>query len=169
MKNPNNCPIKATFFISDSNNKTSYCLIRNLYENGHEIALSTLKYTVPQLEQWDFKNWTQQILDMRKNLEKFAAIPRPDLIGFRAPFLQPSANVHYRVIASHNFLYDSSLIVNSKNILWPFTLDYLISSSLDNNGPTESFRGIWEIPTQRYYNAGIKKLQPIYCFFFFFI
>jgi hypothetical protein len=93
LRNPNGCPIKATFFVSDTNNKTSYCLTRNLYENGHEIALSTVSYecphshcsSIPSFEPWDFKIWTKQILTMRKKMENFAAIPRSNLIGFRAP------------------------------------------------------------------------------------
>jgi hypothetical protein len=162
FRNPNGCPIKATFFISDTNNKTSYCLIRNLFENGHEIALSTLSYecphsfcnSIPTFEPWDFRYWTKQILTMRKNLETFSAIPRSHLTGFRAPLMEPSANVHYRIISSHDFVYDSSMLVNSKNILWPFTLDYKTKAGLSNNGPTESFRGLWEMPLHVYFDAG---------------
>ena len=71
--------------------------------------------------------------------------------------LEPSANVHYRVIASHNFLYDSSLLLDSKKIIWPFTLDYPISVLPSNNGPTESFRGLWEIPTHINYDPGMNN------------
>ena len=93
FRNPNGCPIKATFFISDTNNKTSYCLIRNLYENGHEIAQSTLSYecphsfcnSIPTFEPWDFKYWTKQVLSMKNKLQNFAAIPVSKLNGFRAP------------------------------------------------------------------------------------
>ena len=35
-KNPNGCPIAATFFVSHEWN--DYRLVRNLYADGHEIA-----------------------------------------------------------------------------------------------------------------------------------
>lgn len=162
FNNPNGCPIKATFFLSDPHNKTSYCLIRNLYENGHEIALSTLNYECPHslcnpnstFEPWDFKQWTKEILSMRKRLELFSAIPRSQLNGFRAPMMEPSSNVHYRVISSHNFLYDSSLIINHDKVLWPFTLNYQTEHPVSNNAPTESFTNLWELPVHVYFDTG---------------
>lgn len=161
FKNPlTKCPIKATYFISDSKNDTSYCLIRNLYENGNEIALSTLinqcPHTYcsndPNFEAWSFKNWTEQILKMRERLNKYSSIPLSHLNGFRAPQLEPASNLHYRIIKAHKFLYDSSLILNNENELfvWPFTLDYRLKNPLNNNGPSESFNGLWELPLNNY-------------------
>jgi Polysaccharide deacetylase len=167
FRNPNGCPIKATFFVSDSYNRTSYCLVRNLYENGHEIAVSTLNNecphsmcsSIPTFEPWDLHTWTKQILKMRKNLEMFAAIPRSELTGFRAPLLEPTANLHYRIISAHNFLYDSSLILNSESIVWPYTFDYKTMVPSINNGPTESFTGLWEMPIHIFLDSG--KLQAL--------
>lgn len=39
-KNPNGCPISATFYVS--HDWTDYSLVRNLYAGGHEIASHTI-------------------------------------------------------------------------------------------------------------------------------
>ena len=39
-KNPNGCPIAATFFVSHEWN--DYRAVRNLYAGGHEIASHTI-------------------------------------------------------------------------------------------------------------------------------
>lgn len=39
-KNPNECPIKATFFVSHNN--TNYQLIQQLWNDGHEIAVHSI-------------------------------------------------------------------------------------------------------------------------------
>jgi hypothetical protein len=70
FKNPDNSSIKVTFFVSDSVNKTSFCLLRNLYEKNHEIAISTRNYTCPNkrcstekdFQPWDYQQWTTEIL-----------------------------------------------------------------------------------------------------------
>lgn len=38
-RNPNKCPITSTFFVHDDD--TEYCLVQRLFDNQHEIALST--------------------------------------------------------------------------------------------------------------------------------
>jgi hypothetical protein len=161
-RNPNGCPMKATFFVSDTKNETSYCLVRNLYENGQEISLSTLNYECPHsmcnnepdFEPWDFANWTSQILTMKRRLERYSAVPRSNLNGFRAPMMEPSSNLHYRIISSNKFVYDSSVVINDDRILWPFTLNYRINYALNNNGPTESFENLWELPVHSFKDEG---------------
>ena len=45
FKNPNGCPIQATFFVSNTGNGTSdYCFVQNLFNNNNEIAASATKY-----------------------------------------------------------------------------------------------------------------------------
>ena len=42
-KNPNGCPIKATFFVSHE--WTDYSNVQNLYSRGHEIDVLGIRYT----------------------------------------------------------------------------------------------------------------------------
>jgi hypothetical protein len=158
FKNPNNCSIKATFFLSDTSNQTSFCLVRNLYEKNHEIAISAVNYTCPNkrcstdkyFQPWDYSTWSKQILSMRSRLNKYAGIPKSNINGFRAPILEPAADMHYKIIAANKFLYDSSLIMNTEGFLWPFTFDYRIFSPISNNGPINRYPGLWELPIQTY-------------------
>jgi hypothetical protein len=161
FRNPNKCPIKATFFMSDSENRTSYCLVRDLYEKKHEIAISTVNYTCPHkrcsslvdFQPWHYSTWSEQILNMKLRLNKYAGIPKADINGFRAPQLEPSSDLHYRIIAGDKFLYDSSLIVNTDRLTWPFTFDYKIKPFLSNNGPINSYPGLWELPIPTYIDS----------------
>ena len=168
FKNPDNSSIKATFFVSDSVNKTSFCLLRNLYEKNHEIAISTRNYTCPNkrcstekdFQPWDYQQWTTEILNMRHMLNRYAGIPMSDIVGFRAPILEPAADMHYKIIASHNFLYDSSLVTNpdDNKFAWPFTFDYSMNSPISNNGPIQLYPGLWELPIPTYVNLDNSKL-----------
>ena len=46
FKNPNGCPVQATYFVSNTGNGTSdYCLVQNLFNNNNEIAASATKYS----------------------------------------------------------------------------------------------------------------------------
>lgn len=111
-----NSSIRATFFLSDTNNQTSYCLVRNLYENKNEIAISTVNYTCPRksctaqrdFQPWNYELWIEQILNMRERVHRYSGIAKPEIIGFRAPILEPASDMHYRIIAGNKFLYDSS-------------------------------------------------------------
>ena len=42
-KNPNGCPIHATFYVSHE--WTDYSQVQNLYANGHEIASHTVTHS----------------------------------------------------------------------------------------------------------------------------
>ncbi len=45
FKNPNNCPIEATFFVSDKGNGTAdYCFAQGLFNNNNEIGVGTTEY-----------------------------------------------------------------------------------------------------------------------------
>jgi len=158
LRNPNNQSIKATFFLSDSYNATSFCLVRNLYEKMHEIAISTVNYTCPHklcnvagpsFRPWKYETWIEQILNMRERLYTYAGIPKSEITGFRAPLLEPASDMHYRILMGNKFQYDSSLVVSSENLtdmVWPFTLDYKAELDLSNNGPIEKYQGLWELP-----------------------
>lgn len=43
FKNPNGCPLQATFFVADSNanEQTEYCLVQELFNNNNEIGVGS--------------------------------------------------------------------------------------------------------------------------------
>jgi hypothetical protein len=44
-KNPNGCPIQATFFVSNKGNGTTdYCVVQSLFNNNNEIAVGSVEY-----------------------------------------------------------------------------------------------------------------------------
>ena len=169
FKNPNKCPIAATFFVSDTHNHTSFCLLRNLYDQRNEIAISTVNNTCPNkrcstdkyFQPWDYLRWTDQILQMRTRLNRYAGIPKTAITGFRAPILEPAADMHYRIISANKFLYDSSLIMNADDIVWPFTFDFPLNSPLSNNGPIQLYPGLWELPVPTYLDLNNSNLTLI--------
>ena len=165
FRNPDKSPIRATFFISDTENKTSFCLVRNLYDKKHEIAISTVNYTCPNkrcspdknFQAWDYLTWSEQILQMRQRLHRYAGIAKSEIVGFRAPILEPASDMHFKIISSNKFVYDSSLVMNADDLLWPFTLDFTINSPLSNNGPINLYPGLWELPIPTYLDLNNSK------------
>lgn len=53
-KNPNGCPIKATFFVSHQ--FTDYQNVQKIWNDGHEIAVHSITHRGP--EEWWSKNAT---------------------------------------------------------------------------------------------------------------
>lgn len=41
-KNPNGCPVRGTFFLSHE--YSNYQMIQQLHHEGHEIAVSSIRY-----------------------------------------------------------------------------------------------------------------------------
>jgi hypothetical protein len=49
-KNPNGCPVQATFFVSGSTYaKTDYCSVQKLFNNNNEIGVGAEKYRLAYL------------------------------------------------------------------------------------------------------------------------
>ena len=45
FKNPNGCPVQATFFVSEGGSeKTDYCLVQKLFNNNNEIGVGSVDY-----------------------------------------------------------------------------------------------------------------------------
>lgn len=170
-RNPNGCALRGTIFLSDTYNRTSYCLVRDLYDKRFEIAVSTLNYTcphrrcspLPDFQPWHYTKWSEQIFDIKTRLVRYAGIARSDVVGFRAPLLEPSSDLHFRIIAGNHFLYDSSLVMNTPDLLWPFTLDYKVISPMSNNGPINSYPGLWEIPVPTYIDLENSNSFSLVC------
>ena len=76
-KNPNGCPLSATFFVSTQ--FTDYSYVQSLFSQGHEIAVHTMNHVaIPS---------TGEINGAQSALNSYAGIPRDKLKGFRTPFL----------------------------------------------------------------------------------
>ncbi|RUS79571.1 hypothetical protein EGW08_012665, partial [Elysia chlorotica] len=151
-KNPNGCPISATFFVS--HNFTDYCMVGKLHARGMEIGDHSVTHRLPR------KWWTEadktlmaeEVLNQRQNLVMKAGIPVEDIKGWRSPFLQPAGNDLFSVLYENNFTYDSTLTYSfPKNlyspVLWPFTLDFGYTMVCNiARCPQNFYKGLWEIP-----------------------
>lgn len=75
-RNPNGCPLSATFFVSTQ--FTDYSYVQGLFSAGHEIAVHTMNHVFPT---------TEEVNGAYSALNAYAGIPRDKIRGFRTPFL----------------------------------------------------------------------------------
>ncbi|KAJ8683192.1 hypothetical protein QAD02_018984 [Eretmocerus hayati] len=150
-RNPNNCPIRATFFVSHQH--TNYRDVQHLWNLGHEIAIHSVTHKVPQ--DWWMKNatiedWFDEMVGEANIINRFAGVRMHDIKGLRVPFLQVGWNRQFLMMSEFGFVYDSTIIAPPSNPpIWPYTLDYRLPHSCSATGqicPTRSYPGIWEIP-----------------------
>ena len=144
-RNPNGCPVSATFFVSTEYN--DYSLTQRMYNQGNEIATHTMNhYADPS---------AREIIGAVQALSAWGGVPKKDIIGFRTPFLAYSTNTFKFVRGSGLFAYDSSINMDPNDAYWPYTLD---------NGPVNECRtgtcepgmkipGLWEIPMYQTLNV----------------
>ena len=144
-RNPNGCPIQATFFVSHDN--TDYSLMEEIVSRGHEIADHSVTHREPPTwwDEADVGNLTREIVDMKTICERWGNVPAGAIRGFRVPYLSISEN-ELKALHNENFLYEASM--PSRDLYWPFTLDYQ-SPLCDSPAvcPRESYPGLWIIPT----------------------
>eukprot|EP00043_Microstomoeca_roanoka_P012829 m.124775 g.124775 ORF g.124775 m.124775 type:complete len:532 (-) comp15600_c5_seq1:121-1716(-) len=140
-KNPNNCPITSTFFVS--HRFTNYRLVQGLYQAGHEIASHTISHTTSD-------NWEAEILGQREIIRNFAFIPSNQITGFRAPFLQPGGDQQFVALARNGFDHDSTLLESDHRNppMYPYTFDWVKSTTcVVAPCPAQySYPGLWELP-----------------------
>lgn len=143
-KNPNGCPIAATFYVSHE--WTDYGLVQSLYSDGHEIASHSISHSFG--EQFSKKKWLKEMAGQREILSGFAGIKLEDIRGIRAPFLAIGGNNMFSMLYDANFTYDSSMpIYENKPPSYPYTMDYKLSHDcMIPPCPTKSYPGVWEIP-----------------------
>lgn len=134
---------------------------REAVEYGHEIGVHT--HSHPHGRPLSVAQWAEEMertveilgrpwdpaeIPERPNTASGIGVPRVALIGFRAPFIEPSDNgmaAAYRM----GFVYDSSieegpgLGPHRGDFAWPYTLDQGIPA---NNPPIGRYPGFWEIP-----------------------
>ncbi|KAH9528626.1 chitin binding [Dermatophagoides farinae] len=141
--NPNGCPMKGTFFVSHE--WTDYGKVQTLYARGHEIASHSITHSYG--ENFSTKQWYREIAGQREILHRFAGIPRHEIRGMRAPFLQIGGDEQFQMLMDANMTYDSSIsIFDNAPPYWPYTLDFGIQHDcMITPCPTRSYPGLWEI------------------------
>ncbi|KAL0103004.1 hypothetical protein PUN28_018362 [Cardiocondyla obscurior] len=143
-KNPNGCPISATFYVSHE--WTDYSQVQNLYASGHEIASHTVSHSFG--EQFSARKWAREVAGQREILAAYGGVKLEDVRGMRAPFLSVGGNNMFKMLWDTNFTYDSSMpIYENRPPSWPYTLDYkLFHDCMIPPCPTRSYPGLWEVP-----------------------
>jgi len=143
-KNPNGCPISATFYVSHE--WTDYGLVQSLYSDGHEIASHSISHSFG--EQFSTKKWIKEMAGQREILAGFAGVNLEDVRGIRAPFLAIGGNNMFSMLYEANFTYDSSMpIYENRPPSFPYTMDYKIHHDcMIPPCPNKAFPGVWEIP-----------------------
>ncbi|XP_002154539.3 chitin deacetylase 8 isoform X1 [Hydra vulgaris] len=142
MKNPNGCPVGATFYVSAE--YTDFNLVKELFQKGHEIADHSITHRSPNVWWRDsaYDELEAEVLGEKKMLEEKTGAK---ISGWRTPFLRPGETM-YRVLADNNFLYDTSLSTHAATKWWPYTLDYQVPQCVDEPCPELSYPGLWEVP-----------------------
>ncbi|XP_011064867.1 PREDICTED: uncharacterized protein LOC105152345 [Acromyrmex echinatior] len=148
--NPNNCPLRGTFFISHE--YCNYNMVQSLAHDGHEIATETISLQ-KGLEDKGYEEWVGEMIGMREILKHFSNISTGEVVGMRAPYLKPGRNTQYKVLEDFGYIYDSSIGISPLKVpIWPYTLDYKIPHECKaGTCPTKSFQGIWELPLNAHY------------------
>ncbi|XP_014470659.1 PREDICTED: uncharacterized protein LOC106742321 isoform X3 [Dinoponera quadriceps] len=143
-KNPNGCPISATFYVSHE--WTDYSQVQNLYADGHEMASHTVSHSFG--EQFSARKWAREVAGQREILSAYGGVKLEDVRGMRAPFLSVGGNNMFKMLWDTNFTYDSSMpIYENRPPSWPYTLDYkLFHDCMIPPCPTRSYPGLWEVP-----------------------
>ncbi|XP_034947909.1 uncharacterized protein ChLD3 [Chelonus insularis] len=169
-KNPNGCPIRATFFVSHQ--YTNYRDVQYLWNAGHEIAAHSVTHRGP--EEWWSKNatiedWFDEMVGVANIINRYGGVRIEDIKGLRAPFLRVGWNRQFLMMSEFGFLYDSSMVAPFADPpIWPYTLDYRPPHSCVGTGqlcPTRSYRGLWELPLNQLlageYTCGMIEDCPL--------
>ena len=157
-KNPNGCPISATFFVS--HDWTDYKFVKELYLAGHEIADHSVSHRLPH-KWWreaTYRDWEEELKDQRRNIANQAGVPKFEVRGVRVPFLEIGGDTQFEVMADEGFVYDSSFLSGPYNERdwrlpsWPYTLEFApeLEYCDNSNCPKANFSGIWEVPLNRW-------------------
>jgi hypothetical protein len=136
--NPNGCPVSATLFVSTQ--YTDFWKIQTLYGLGHEIATHTVNHAAqPGLA---------EVQGARTILNTFAGVPKNQITGFRAPFLNTTKDT-FKHVKDAGMAYDSSTThMYVDQGIWPYTLDYGAANTCSPGSCEQPFAvpGLWEIP-----------------------
>ncbi|XP_077547861.1 chitin deacetylase 8-like [Haemaphysalis longicornis] len=155
----NGCNMVTTFFVSTV--YTDFSFVHELHSTGNEIALHSIthRYNYTYWKTLDAAGWEAELLGGRDILRDYALIPEEDMVGARAPFLEPGTGDSHVVMQEHGLLYDSSVTVNymeelDKLRVYPYTLDHglqtlcVITPCLEG-----TYKGLWTVPLNGYYRT----------------
>ena len=86
-RNPNGCPISATFYVSHE--WTDYSHVQNVYSEGHEIASHSISHSFG--EQFSVAKWLKEIAGQREILSAYGGVHIDDIRQSYIPrvFLRP--------------------------------------------------------------------------------
>ena len=142
--NSNECPIRGTFFVT--HNYNNYQMVEYFYSKGHEIAVSSV--TGKTLRFRNESVWRDEIRTMRSLLQTLGNVPGEDILGARAPQLNPGEDDQFSVLLEEGFIWDSSVSTKVTDLpIWPYTLDYRIPHECKiKSCPKKAYPGFWEIP-----------------------
>ncbi|KAK0404292.1 hypothetical protein QR680_017384 [Steinernema hermaphroditum] len=152
-RNPNGCPIRATFFVSHEWN--NYDQTQWLYARGHEIAVNSISHKA--MNGRSRTEWAREMDGMRRALHAFSYVDPKHVIGLRAPQFTLGGDHQFSMMRAFNFSYDNSLVL-SDGIYWPQTLDYRTpwkcGEQFCNTHPHKS---LWEFPLHTLEGYGGQK------------
>ncbi|CAG8550595.1 4560_t:CDS:2 [Paraglomus brasilianum] len=111
-KNPNGCPITATYFLQTD--YTDFGLVTDWYAAEHEIADHTM--THPNLP------GEAEITGNILALHSLSGIPKSKITGFRFPF-RNYTTASLQLLSKLGFVYDSTVSAGTADMFWPYTLD----------------------------------------------
>ncbi|KAI8393318.1 uncharacterized protein BYT42DRAFT_1905 [Radiomyces spectabilis] len=155
VKNPNGCPAKGSWYVSME--YTDFSLVQQWYANGNEVADHTFSHVGNPS--------AQEIAAARAMLHKYAGIPLGKIKGFRAPFLNYTADT-LNEISKQGFHYDTSSTAVVDDCYWPYTLDNGMANDCWTGicDPDKvKLPGVWEIPMYAVNdNASTPQLMDVY-------
>jgi len=147
--NPNNCGIKATYFVSHQ--YTNYTMVEALHLAGHEIATHSVTHNSDIKDYWTGgtkETWGSEFSGGKTALEHFALLPPGTVVGARAPQLRVGGNRQFEAMQEAGFLYDSSMVARLQNPpLWPYNVYYSLPHPCYGDSqkcPTRSYN-VWEM------------------------
>ncbi|XP_012943671.1 chitin deacetylase 8 [Aplysia californica] len=154
LKNPTGCQGRATFYVSLAH--TQFDLVKILFNHGSEIGCHTIDHVkLPRANSsYAEKEITKQIAYFKNKMKQKTNHKKlvDEIHGFRAPYLHVAGDLQFDVLRKSGYVYDSSILNNriwrNKQPIWPYTLDYPVSSKECWNPPcnTKPYPQFWEIP-----------------------
>ncbi len=118
--------IRATFFILGRLAKEYPDLVRQVAQDGHEIA--SHGYNHLPIARSNPNNFDE---DIKKSLEAISKLTQDQIIGYRAPHLSLRDYWAYDILSKNGFLYDSSLKFPLAHLDWKAKEDYYALSLKD--------------------------------------
>uniref|UniRef100_A0A915Q2C2 EGF-like domain-containing protein n=1 Tax=Setaria digitata TaxID=48799 RepID=A0A915Q2C2_9BILA len=152
-RNPNGCPIKGTFFVSNEWN--NYDQTQWLRITGHEVAVNSI--TRQNLGNQTIERWTKEMAGMRDALQHFSYASASDITGVRAPQLELGGDNQFDMMEKYGFLFDNTMSA-SGGPYWPQTLAYQTAWKCSSRYcPRKAHPSVWEIPINRFSILGSQN------------